>query len=344
MGALPTPEPVVVRYATYVEELHEFLDTYGIPYGSPDDIFPVAERLRSPGPFAGDLSLVIRAILFSEGGSMPRAQLLQVLALAIGGPEMERAPKEYAQPLRQIFAFLTAVRGRPLNGPPGTGGQLVPFPSGVLDQTTEDRASGIAAALLPAQPLRPALETRLEPLSNPRPEQTYATGMPEPTSPAISPSFRNVLIASGVGILLAVVLFFIFRTSRSDSSQTNSRPAAAGFSVNKPTAYGEAFQPADPPVRSFPVATYASEFSHVIETPVDPGPTPEGPGGENVAGQNPELSANADPQPAPLSAETSGTESTANTDPQPATGSDAQPAASTSPERTVAYSEQSAPG
>src|ERR1019366_1125685 len=149
MGALPSPEPVAVRHAAYIEELHAFLDTYGIPYGSPDNIFPVAERLRFPGPFAGDLSLVIRAILFSEGGSMPRAQLLQVLALAIGGPGMEHAPKESAQPLRQIFAFLAAVRGRPLNGSPGTGAQLVPFPSGVLDQTTEDRAT----APLPAQPL-----------------------------------------------------------------------------------------------------------------------------------------------------------------------------------------------
>lgn len=343
MGALPSPEPVVVRYASYIKELHEFLDTYAIPYGSPDDILLVALRLQSSGSFAGDLSLVIRAILYSEGGSMPRAQLLQVLALAIGGPEMEHTPKEYAQPLRQIFAFLTAVRGRPVNGPSGAGGQLVPFPSGVLDQKIEDRATGIAPPA--AQPFRPASETRVQPSAAPAPmpEQAYSADIPEPISRGMSPSFRSVLIAAGVGIVLAVLLFFILRPSRSDSSQSNSRPARAIFFVDKPTAYGEAFQPTDPPVRSFPVSTYTSAFSRVIETPADPDPAPEGTGGQNGAGQNPELSANDDPQPAPVAAETASAESAAITDPQPTTESDAQPPANVGPESASAYSEQAAP-
>jgi TonB family protein len=119
MGALPTSDPVAFRFAPYIKELREFLASSHLRYGAPEDIFPVTERLQNSKAFAEDMSSMIRAILLREGGSMAHAQLLEILAIAIGGPAMDHASQDYRQPLRQLLSFLTGVLRRPWNLPPG---------------------------------------------------------------------------------------------------------------------------------------------------------------------------------------------------------------------------------
>ena len=135
MGALPNSEPFAFRFAPYIKELREFFASSRLHYGSPEDIFPVTERLQNSKTFAEDMSSMIRSILLREGGSMAHAQLLEILAISIGGPEMEEAPQAYRQPLRQLLSFLTGVLRRPWNLPPGEEPEP-PAPAGVATYST----------------------------------------------------------------------------------------------------------------------------------------------------------------------------------------------------------------
>jgi hypothetical protein len=126
MGALPTSEPAGLRFAPYIEELREFFTTFGLRYGSPADIEPMTARLRASETFFDDLSSLLRSIILREGGAVPHAQLLEILALAIGGPAMEQAPQQYSASLRQLLLFVTTILRRPWNVPPG---EVVPFPA-----------------------------------------------------------------------------------------------------------------------------------------------------------------------------------------------------------------------
>ena len=119
MAVLWTTPELASRFAPYIEELHEFFASYGMHYGSADDMVPLTERLDASGTFAEDLSSMVRAIILREGGSMPRADLLEIIAVAIGGPEIDQAAQELQPPVHKLLGFLNGVLRRPWNEPPG---------------------------------------------------------------------------------------------------------------------------------------------------------------------------------------------------------------------------------
>jgi TonB family protein len=181
MGALPTSEPAGIRYAAYVGELREFFATSHLHYGQPLDIVAVTDRLNISKNFFEDLSSLIRSMVLREGGAMGHAQLLEILALAIGGPHMEQAPQHYAQPLRQLLLLITTALRRPWNEPPG---ELVPFPTETVPQAeivpfaieTADIPSELSADTLPSPIPTPPMEP------SPVPDPIPIPG-PEPTPP-----------------------------------------------------------------------------------------------------------------------------------------------------------------
>lgn len=177
MATRPLPESAEVLYAPYIGELQEFFATSGLPCGSPEDIFAISERLRESQAFFEDMSSLVRSIILRQGGSMPHAVLLQILALAVGGAEMERAPQVYRQPLRHLLAFVTGVLRRPLNLPPDERAEVLSFPSAASTlKTTElpPQEPSLTEAAKPVSPLPdasapapwpppPSLEIRFEP-------------------------------------------------------------------------------------------------------------------------------------------------------------------------------------
>ena len=119
MATRPLLEPAACPvFAPYIEELHEFLATDGLPFGSPADLAAVTDRLRQRGPFSDDLSSLVRSWVLREGGAMPHAQLIEILTLAIAGPETATTQQQYSEPLRQLFAFVAGVMRRPWSQPP----------------------------------------------------------------------------------------------------------------------------------------------------------------------------------------------------------------------------------
>ena len=73
MATRPLLEPAACPvFAPYIEELHEFLATDGLPFGSPADLAAVTDRLRQRGPFSDDLSSLVRSWVLREGGAGER--------------------------------------------------------------------------------------------------------------------------------------------------------------------------------------------------------------------------------------------------------------------------------
>ncbi|HEX9198707.1 MAG TPA: energy transducer TonB [Acidobacteriaceae bacterium] len=118
--AVPWTSPEVAnRFASYVRELQEFFASYGMHYGSPEDIHPVIGLLDDAGPFADDLSSMVRSIILREGGSLPRADLLEIVAVAICGNDVDTVAQELQHSIRHLMGFLNTVLRRPWNEPPG---------------------------------------------------------------------------------------------------------------------------------------------------------------------------------------------------------------------------------
>jgi hypothetical protein len=244
MGALPIYEDVAERYGLYIDELREFFASYSLRYGSPDDLLPVTGLLRTHGTFPGDLGLVLRSILFRENSAISRTQLLEIIAVAIGGPRMERPPQQCWRPLSQLFAFITRVRRRPLNRTT-EGAQLIPFPSAIVTGEPDE-----------STPLPDPPETE-----TPGFVAFFQRFMP---SPSTFPQWLSVLLIAGAGAIL-IAAFLVFVLQPSAHSQTHSKINYTPTVLHaKPSAYGEAFLPA----LSTPVRRHRA-------TPRPPAPDPQ---------------------------------------------------------------------
>jgi hypothetical protein len=217
MATRPLPEAAAgPLLAPYIEELHEFLATNGLPFGSPADLAAVTDRLRQPGPFSDDLCSLLRSFVLRQGGVMPHAQLLEILTLAIAGPETATNP-QYSEPLRQLLAFVAGVMRRPWNRPPGEPAEIVPFPTNTAARATDVAAEPIApppsATHLaesrrisppPEQPSRKALPSEpvlfLRSIATPLPDLAAAVPL------RLSTLLHDLLIATAGAVALGAVL------------------------------------------------------------------------------------------------------------------------------------------
>jgi len=119
MPALWSPKDLAVRFAPYIEELHDVFAMHGLHYGAPEDLRELAARLEAPGALHEEVSSLVRSMVLREGGSVPRTDLLEILAIAIAGPHANAAGEELHQPVRQLLAFLHTALRRPWNEPHG---------------------------------------------------------------------------------------------------------------------------------------------------------------------------------------------------------------------------------
>lgn len=185
MGALPIPEPIGLRYAPYIQELRELFAFSGLQYGSPDDVFAVIERIQNSPAFVEDLTSLVRAAILREGGAMPHGQLLEILAVAIGGTGMEHAPQTHRQPLRQLLSFVAGVLRRPWNLPPGERSEVLSFPSEPQLPETETPAAALVADAPPVtETPAAAFVADAPPAAEPPPAILPETQSPAPLIPA----------------------------------------------------------------------------------------------------------------------------------------------------------------
>ena len=81
--------PVVSGFGPHVEELHAFLGTRGMGFGSVRDLKPFVDRLDADASFADEMASMVRTIIYQERDGLSRLELIEVIETAVAGPEME---------------------------------------------------------------------------------------------------------------------------------------------------------------------------------------------------------------------------------------------------------------
>ncbi|MDP9052656.1 MAG: TonB family protein [Acidobacteriota bacterium] len=290
MATRPLPEAAESRYAPYIEELHEFFATSGMPFGSPDDIVLIADRLQEPGSFSEDLGSLIRSMVLREGGAMPHAQLLEILSLAIAGPELAHAPQQYQDPLRQLLKFVSGVMRRPWNVPSSETAEVVSFPTAdpstrTPTPTSEPETFAPRVAVFEKMRGEQIRERYAEPSSRtvvmPVPERLDTVAR-ESTHPAASrigasqrrltPLQRYFLLGAGGIMALAAILTFLLRpTPPAEVFQVGPVPtqvATPSHTAVKSRTSGQAAQSAQTEQAVASSAEPVSAASPVVSGPV----------------------------------------------------------------------------
>lgn len=109
MTSQPESGQAKERYPAYIELFREFFGSRDQHYGDPLDVISLAQRLASPGAFHDDMSSLVRTVLYRENLQVSRAELLDVVLMAIGGPRSEPADPRLEQSEGQLLLFVNIV-------------------------------------------------------------------------------------------------------------------------------------------------------------------------------------------------------------------------------------------
>jgi hypothetical protein len=246
----PNLDSVAARYGGYIDELHQFFDTYRLKHGAPEDIVGLTDRLASGGDFSDEMGSMVRSILYRESEGISRGELLELIAIAVGGPDAEKAPG-CDESIRRLFFFVNdALRFRrsefqeTIAPPPAPEAVSEPVASARLNWSEVRREARFpepveTASLVPVQVERrvapePVEPIRLQPTQNvpfarlvaaeESLEEQDAEPEEKPRRPRWAiPVAGAALVAVAAGVYLAEPLV----DSRLGQGQTQSRNLAA---------------------------------------------------------------------------------------------------------------------
>lgn len=103
-------ESSVSGFGPHIEELHAFFKTRGVEYGSPQDLKPFMERLDSDTAFRDEIGSLVRTIIYQERDSLSWAELMELLAAAVGGPGLDDVTEpEVREAGRRLMVFVENV-------------------------------------------------------------------------------------------------------------------------------------------------------------------------------------------------------------------------------------------
>jgi TonB family protein len=88
MASSPNTDCLDARFPLYIEELREFLTQSGMPFGVPENVGPVIESLAKAGTFRGEMSSMVRSIIYRELGTIPKPELQKLILKAVGGTDV----------------------------------------------------------------------------------------------------------------------------------------------------------------------------------------------------------------------------------------------------------------
>ena len=184
------PDSVSTRFGPYLGELREFFTSRQVRFGNPEDLIAFAERAAELGPFQDEMGSMVRSIMYREHELLGRGELVQLLAVAVGGPEVEGAAQTMQGAVRQLFLFVNgALRQRRTSFPEDAAAEdarnEAPVTAGDILATSAGREQ---PARVPASPR----SSRLEPEAPP--EVAAARAESEPGSTGML--FRAVSMAA----------------------------------------------------------------------------------------------------------------------------------------------------
>jgi len=90
--------------------LHAFFNTRGVEYGSPANLKPFMDRLDSDTAFRDEIASLVRTIIYHERDGLSWAELMELLAAAVGGPGLDDvAEPEVRESVRRMMVFVEHV-------------------------------------------------------------------------------------------------------------------------------------------------------------------------------------------------------------------------------------------
>lgn len=110
-------EQIAQHYVRYVQELREFFKCSSLPFGAPEHLAGLTNRLREDEVFREEMYSMNRSIIFREGGALPPTELLRLLAAAVGGAAVDDHAEQHRPEIRYLLQFLTGVTRAPVNQP-----------------------------------------------------------------------------------------------------------------------------------------------------------------------------------------------------------------------------------
>jgi TonB family protein len=132
-------EASVGGFGPHIEELHTFFKTRAVEYGSPDGLRPFVDRLDSDSGFRDEIASMMRTIIYRERDGLSWAELMELLAAAVGGAGVDDATApEVRESVRRLMAFVESVfRTRRNPGAASVAGAV---------QATEPEAAAVRVA------------------------------------------------------------------------------------------------------------------------------------------------------------------------------------------------------
>ncbi|HZZ57883.1 MAG TPA: TonB family protein, partial [Opitutaceae bacterium] len=206
-----------------------------------------------------------------EGGTVPRANLLEIVAFAIGGRDMDQASAEVQEPLHHLLDFLMSVQRKPWNQPPGESRlHLAPLPmanpseaeSG-SEETPATPPAGAGAAAAPAGKVIPITARHAaEPAAPAQPAPAQSAAEPTGQEPGQSANpARPFTRREGV--------FSRLRHFETEAGAAAADPLPEPEFAGAPSPVPEPIPPPPPPppVQVTPVAAVAPEALRPVPQP-----------------------------------------------------------------------------
>jgi len=99
------------RYGRYVAEFKELFRKHEVSFGKAEDFFQLAPKLAYDGAFRTTFAGLTESVRNREDGKLTLARMLTIIAIGMGGPEVETLGTASAVPISLVVVFLAGVGG-----------------------------------------------------------------------------------------------------------------------------------------------------------------------------------------------------------------------------------------
>lgn len=148
MVSSPRLESLAQRFAPYIDELRDFFLARKVSFGTPEDLIAFPERLGDPA-FADEMASMARSVLYRENEAVPLREITELIAVAVGGAQLDEAEPGLDAPIAAVHAFVLAVTRPPRGDAPLEA--ISPEPAIPLSPFVKDPQASQAISKAPLQ-------------------------------------------------------------------------------------------------------------------------------------------------------------------------------------------------
>lgn len=111
MSIFADTRQTAARFEPYIEAFRVLFRTHAIDFGSIENFIGLEPKLDSDRAFRTDFTSLANAIAAKENGTLSVTEILTIVAVALGGSEVDRNEREIAAPLSALVVFLAGIGG-----------------------------------------------------------------------------------------------------------------------------------------------------------------------------------------------------------------------------------------